>query len=256
MPLYEKSVRLLFHDLLQELGLQKGEILDKQRIYSWFNQKYPLVKQGTISAHTTLFSTNSPSRIHHTIDPNGKDDLFYQIDGKRFRLYDSKSDPNPIYVGSKVAIQDEDSEIITDPSDENVIGDNEFAYEKDLQNFLAKNLNLIEPGLTLYREEGISGIEFPVGNRAIDILALDKNKNYVVIELKVSRGYDRVVGQILRYMAWIRKYQAEINQKVRGIIIAREITEDLILACSETRNVELFEYSLSVSLKKIENPEM
>ena len=242
--------------MIQEIGLKKGDILDKQRIYSWFNQKYPLVKQGTISAHTTLFSTNSPSRIHHTIDPNGKDDLFYQIDGKRFRLYDSISDPNPIYVRSKVSIQDEDPELILSPTDENVIGDNEFAYEKDLQNFLAKNLNLIEYGLTLYQEEGISGIEFPVGNRAIDILALDSNKNYVVIELKVSRGYDRVVGQILRYMAWIRKYQTEVNQKVRGIIIAREITEDLILACSETQNVELFEYSLSVSLKKIEKSEL
>lgn len=115
---------------------------------------------------------------------------------------------------------------------------------------------MIEPGLILYRDEGISGIEFPVGNRAIDILALDTNKNYVIVELKVSRGYDRVVGQILRYMAWIRKYQAEVNQKVRGIIIAREITEDLILACSETQNVELFEYSLSVSLKKIEKSVM
>ncbi len=129
--------------------------------------------------------------------------------------------------------------------------ENEFAYEKDLQNFLAKNLNIIENGFTLYREEGISGLEFPVGNRAIDILAVDKNKDYIVIELKVSRGYDRVVGQILRYMAWIRKNLAEKNQKVRGIIIAREITEDLILACSETQNIELFEYSLSVSLKKI-----
>ena len=117
------------------------------------------------------------------------------------------------------------------------------------------DLNLIENGLTLYSEEGINGLEFPVGNRAIDILAIDKSKNYVVIELKVSRGYDRVVGQILRYMAWIRKYNADKNQKVRGIIIAREITEDLILACSETQSVDLFEYSLSVSLKKVEKPD-
>jgi hypothetical protein len=250
MPIYQKSVRMLFHDLVQELGIKKGEIVDRQKVHSWFREKYPLIKSGTISANMTLLSINAPSRIHHTIDQNGKDDLFYQIDGKRFRLYDSLSDPNPIYIKSQ-----ESEEIIIETTDENVIGENEFAYEKDLQNFLAKNLNLIEKGLTLYREEGISGIEFPVGNRAIDILALDKNRNYVVIELKVSRGYDRVVGQILRYMAWIRKNQADMNQNVKGIIIAREITEDLILACSETQNVDLFEYSLSVSLKKIEKPD-
>jgi len=52
-------------------------------------------------------------------------------------------------------------------------------------------------------------------------------------------------------MAWIRKNHAEDHQKVRGVIIAREITDDLLLACSETNNVELCEYNLSVTLKKI-----
>jgi len=63
----------------------------------------------------------------------------------------------------------------------------EFAYERDLQNFLSHNLTLIEPGLRLYQEEHITGVEFPVGNRRVDILALDSDDNYVVIELKVSR---------------------------------------------------------------------
>jgi hypothetical protein len=73
----------------------------------------------------------------------------------------------------------------------------------------------------------------------------------VVIELKVSRGYDRVIGQILRYMAWIEKHHADTKQSVRGIIAAREISDDLILACSYLPNVALFEYQLSVSLTKI-----
>ena len=89
------------------------------------------------------------------------------------------------------------------------------------------------------------------GNRYIDILALDKENNYVIIELKVSRGYDRVVGQILRYMAWIKKNHADENQNVRGIIIAREISEDLLLACSTIPNIDLYEYKLSVSLDKV-----
>ena len=114
-----------------------------------------------------------------------------------------------------------------------------------------KNLHQIETGLRLYAEEDITGIEFPVGSRCIDILALDKDNNYVVIELKVSRGYDRVVGQLLRYMAWIRKNHADAGQHVRGIIIAREISEDLLLACSEVPDITLYEYQLSVSLKKI-----
>ena len=246
MALYEKSVKLLFRDMIKDLAIQKGEVIEREKINSWFKTKYPLIKPGTISAHMLKLSTNAPSRIHYSVDPNGKDDLFFQIDSKRFRLYDQSSDPDPIYFKQK------EDEIVTPEHEESEEENgNEFAYEKDLQNFLAKNLSLIEPGLSLYLEEEISGIEFPVGNRFIDILAIDCNNNYVVIELKVSRGYDRVVGQILRYMAWIRKNHAEESQKVRGIIIAREISDDLLLACSEINNVELYEYNLSITLKKI-----
>jgi RecB family endonuclease NucS len=41
-------------------------------------------------------------------------------------------------------------------------------------------------------------LEFPAGDRYIDILAVDAQGSFVVIELKVSRGYDRVIGQLLR----------------------------------------------------------
>jgi len=147
---------------------------------------------------------------------------------------------------------DEDEEDEKDIFEEQPTHASEFAYERDLQHFLSKNLSLIKSDLRLYEEEGITGIEFPVGNRFIDILALDKDNNYVVIELKVSRGYDRVVGQILRYMGWIRKNQTESGQHVRGIIVAREISDDLLLACSTVDSIDLYEYQLSVSVQKIE----
>lgn len=102
--------------------------------------------------------------------------------------------------------------------------------------------------MKLYQNEGITGIEFPVGGRFIDILAVDAKGALVVIELKVSRGYDRVVGQLMRYMAWIRKHQAEMEQQVRGVIIAREISEDLLLACSLLPGGQLFEYELSLKM--------
>jgi RecB family endonuclease NucS len=94
-------------------------------------------------------------------------------------------------------------------------------------------------------------VEFPVGGRYVDILAVDQAGGYVVIELKVSKGYDRVVGQLLRYVSWIKKNHADPGQAVRGIIIAKQISEDLCLACSEVPAVSLYEYTLSVSVKSI-----
>ena len=83
------------------------------------------------------------------------------------------------------------------------------------------------------------------------MLAVDQSGGYVVIELKVSKGYDRVVGQLLRYMSWIKRHHAEPGQSVRGIILAKEIGEDLRLACADISNVSLFEYALSVSVRPV-----
>lgn len=129
----------------------------------------------------------------------------------------------------------------------------EFAYEKHLQSFLAKNLSVIESGLRLYQKGAETGVEFPAGGRSIDILAVDTQNCLVVFELKVSKGYDRAVGQLLRYMGWIKKHLAEPEQAVRGIIVAREISEDLRYACAIVPAVALHEYQLSFETRQIES---
>jgi len=251
MAIYEKSVRFLMKDFVIDQKIAKAQIVSKDQVISWFRANYPKIKTGTITAHLIKMSVNAPSRVHYKANPNGEDDLFYQIDGSHFRLYEAGSDPLPIYI--KMLPDREEFEQMEN-SEENGEGTSQqtgFAYESDLRDFLSRNLTIIEPGLHLHEDEGISGVEFPVGGRFIDILAIDKHNNYVVVELKVSKGYDRVVGQLLRYMAWIETNQAEPTQKVRGIIIAREISEDLHLAASKISDVELFEYDLSVSLRKV-----
>jgi hypothetical protein len=252
MALYSKPVRLLMKDMASELAQVRGGTFTKNDAISWFAQKYPKIKTGTITAHLIRLSTNARSRTHYHAKP-GEDDVLYQIDGSHFRLYQPGQDPPPIYENlgpsetSKIP-EGEDEEESLAPSST----DGEFAYETDLRNYLAKNLHTLESGLRVYEEEGINGIEFPVGGRFIDILAVDREGGLVVIELKVSRGYDRVVGQLMRYVAWVKKNLAEGDQNVRGFIVARQISEDLLLACSMVPGVELFEYELSLSLRRVD----
>lgn len=241
--LYDKPVRQLMKDMVADLDIKQGQVFSRDDVRSWFKKNYSKIKDGTIAAHLLRLSVNAPSRVHYNARPK-EDDVFYQLDSSHFRLYLPQNDPSPIY--DKSATSKPEAEL-----EEEQPSLNEFAYEKDLQNFLAKNLYVIEPNLRLYEEDGIKGIEFPAGGRFIDLLAIDKNNNYVIIELKVSKGYDRVVGQLLRYMAWIKNNHADTNQGIRGIIIARDISDDLKLACSELKNIELHEYQLSINLKKI-----
>ena len=246
MPIYDKPVRLLFRDMVEDVGITGSDVLTRDKVYAWFHDRYAKIKDGTIAAHLLRMSTNAPSRVHYSA--SSEDNLLFQIDSQHYRRYKPGLDPSPIY-----RLPDHGGGDYGDGDDEEDNGaSSAFAYERDLQNFLAQNLQLIEPGLHLYEDEGITGLEFPAGGgRRIDILALDKQANFVVIELKVSRGHARAVGQLLRYIAYIRQGQADTSQDVRGIIIAREISSDLRLACSEVPKVALYKYKLSVSVKRV-----
>ena len=208
MPIYAKPVRLLMREMADSFGLKPGQSFARQQAIDWFAQHYPKIRPGTVHAHLIRLSTNAPTRLHYTAKPH-EDDVLYQLDGGHFRLYDATHDPAPIHEPTATSREEPPTEEDSEP-----VGSDEFAYEADLRNYLAKNLSIVEAGLKLYQDEGITGVEFDVGGRRIDILAVDGKGALVVIELKVSRGYDRVVGQLMRYMAWIRKNQAEPGQQV------------------------------------------
>ncbi len=124
-----------------------------------------------------------------------------------------------------------------------------FAAESDLRDFLAQNLDAIEPGLRLYRDGERDGVEYPIEGGRIDILAIDPDGKFVVIELKLSRGRNRALGQLLHYMGWVDTNMG--NGPCRGVAIAREISDDLKLAALRTTGVSLYRYHLSVSVEKM-----
>jgi len=127
--------------------------------------------------------------------------------------------------------------------------DQAFAAEADLRDFLANNLECVESGLRLYRQGERSGVEFPVDDGWIDILAVDKAGRFVVFELKLARGRNKALGQLLYYMGWVDKHLG--NGLCRGIIVAKEISDDLVLAVQRVQGVLLYRYKLSVSVEQV-----
>jgi len=125
-----------------------------------------------------------------------------------------------------------------------------FAYETDLRDFLAQHLEKLEKGLMLYKDENGPGVEYVVDNGRIDILALGLNGDFLVVELKVSQGRSKTLGQLLYYMGWVEQNLAK-GKRVRGAIVAKEIPQDLKLACARLNDVSLYEYDLQVSLRPI-----
>jgi len=92
------------------------------------------------------------------------------------------------------------------------------------------------------------GAEYQTDVGRIDLLCKDENGNFVVVELKKLREGDRALGQLLRYMGWVKEKIAE-GKKVRGILITHEFDENLDYAVKEVENkVKLKYYAIKFEL--------
>jgi restriction system protein len=85
----------------------------------------------------------------------------------------------------------------------------------------------------------------------MDILAIKKDKSeLLVVELKKGRASDPVVGQVLRYMGYVKQELAEKNQSVRGVIIALEDDTRIKRALAMTPDISFYRYEVSFRLTK------
>ena len=133
--------------------------------------------------------------------------------------------------------------------------DHMFALEKHLEEFIDKNWAKISWGrkLALYSSDAGSGRQFPAGIWNIDFLAMDtETKALVVIELKRGMSSDDAVGQVLRYIGWVRENIAKPNHKVEGIIVCSEVDDALKYAVRELEHVSVMKYRVSFSLTEPE----
>lgn len=143
-------------------------------------------------------------------------------------------------------------------NDETIEDPSEFALEEHLEEFLIKNWQNTELGgrYDIYEEEGeIVGRQYPSDTGPIDILAISKDKNeLLVVELKKGRASDTVVGQIQRYMGFVIEELAAEGQKVRGTIIAFEddnnIRRALSAANAVAKSIDFYTYKISFKLEK------
>ncbi len=127
-----------------------------------------------------------------------------------------------------------------------------FYMEKQLEDFIVHNWADTELGkkydLIIKDGEQISQ-QYKTAIGFIDILAKDKNDDsYVVIELKKDQTSDKTVGQITRYMGWVKKNLNTPN--VRGVIIASGFDKKLEYALEVVNDIDVYIYEVDFRLKE------
>lgn len=127
-----------------------------------------------------------------------------------------------------------------------------FAMEKHLEAFLVANWAQTELSreFAIYEEEGEPvGQQYATDAGQIDILAVSRDrKRLLVVELKRGRASDVVVGQVLRYMGYVKEQIAEADQTVEGAIIALENDQKLRWALGAVPNIRFYRYQVSFKL--------
>lgn len=141
--------------------------------------------------------------------------------------------------------------VATDPVIEDPVA---FAMEKHLEEFLVANWRQTEfaKDFSIYEEEGeLVGEQYATDAGPIDILAVSKDhRRLLVVELKRGRTSDVVVGQILRYMGYVKEQIAEPDQAVEGAIIALEDDQKLRWALAMVPGIAFYRYQVSFKLVK------
>jgi hypothetical protein len=66
----------------------------------------------------------------------------------------------------------------------------------------------------------------------------------------VERTPDAVIGQLLRYMGWVRKNLA-MEKSVYGIVVVGSTSEKLKYAASEAPLIQVMQYELQFILRNV-----
>lgn len=123
----------------------------------------------------------------------------------------------------------------------------EQLLEDMIEHLIESGAEVFGRSLRLYESaDGLRGRQYIIpGCGRIDLFAEDGNSgDLVVIELKKAQSDDVVVGQIARYMTWVRENLAG-DRKVVGIICVFGASPNLALAARAVPELEVLEYDLS-----------
>jgi Predicted nuclease of the RecB family len=263
--------------MVREAVTNLGGRASNSDIKKYIKGKYGNVNETTINCTILTCSVNKDSRINWPENnkprlATSQYDFLYNIGRGQVELYDpAKHDKWEIRRGPdgklRVCTVGESGDITNTHDNESEAkeqhdydeskGTSEsltFPLENHLRDFIAKNIGSISVEGKVLRlfvdNDDTVGIEYQTDIGRIDLLAVDEDDNYVVLELKVTKGADYALGQLLRYMGWVKAKLCKDNT-VKGVIVAPEIDNKLKYAASMVEDVTLYRYQVSFTIEAV-----
>jgi hypothetical protein len=247
--IYDRPVSGLMRDAAAQLTppFAAGDFV------TWFAERYPKIKASTVKAHVAAMTANNPNR-HNSPYLAAKAPLFFRSAQGSLERFDPD-----VHIDEE-ALVDTDGGADLDDMEHNLDSPEatEFVLEAHLEEFLLGNWKSIQWGRPLELWTGLNGEtghQFHTSVGILDFLCRDPSSHaLVVVELKRGKPSDCVVGQIARYMGWVRHHIAVSGQLVEGIIVAHDYDENLRYAAMALPGLSVFAYAVTFSLHAVDAP--
>lgn len=144
---------------------------------------------------------------------------------------------------------------LEDTSSLTIGSDISFPFESLLERFLLENWErtpLAKEWVVFSTlDDPEAGNQYPTDVGRIDILAAHKTQpRLLVIELKRNQSTDQTVGQVMRYIGWVKKNLVKDGQSVEGLIIAHTMEETARHAILALPNVRMMTYEMEFRLNE------
>ena len=215
---------------IQGIVERAGRRLSSEEIKGEVEAAYPgKWKPATLQAHLYACSVNNPKGyIHH---PYALKFLYKNSDGS-FELYSEEKHGLNEWVPAEGEEDDGGASDLVEAS---------ISLERDIEDHLVNNLDILEPGLKLVARQYNTGVG------RIDILAEDRSGARVIVELKVGEARDSVIGQVARYVGWFAR---EDGQPPRSIVVASGFPEGIRYAATMIHGLTLLAYRVNFSFER------
>ncbi|MFZ6799033.1 endonuclease NucS domain-containing protein [Undibacterium sp. Di24W] len=119
--------------------------------------------------------------------------------------------------------------------------ENSLSLERDLEDQIVSQLDVLESGLTFVSRQESSDVG------RVDLLARDIDGNTVIIELKSGEAKDSSIGQIARYIGW---YAQKEGKPPRAILVASGFSEPIRWAAKAIPGLKLVVYRVQFNFEE------
>lgn len=252
--------RPLIRDMIREAIIELGGRASPKQIKRYIQEKYPNTSPNSVHTLIIRRTVNMPSRVYYPENSRPRRcndkryDLFFSLGRGDYVEYDPKRHGEWAIVERNNRL-----EVVRLASEQTGDGDSAVNHQDEkskglltfLREYLAGHLSAHFPGYRLYRDtDGRSGIAYPTDLGVIDVLAKNDTGNLLVFKIKLDTAANATCGELMRNMGWVRKYLGQ-GRQIRGVIVAQDISKDLLYAAMEHPGIELYQYHLNLNLCKV-----